>query len=192
MSESEPNVAKQQRDILFSTCLSGRYHRARRRFFESWETTAVFLNILLGSAAVYTFAWENPEIAGAFALAFTILTAAGFAIGFTRKTRLHEKLAYTFARLESDVLTTDDPTLEKISRWRTRRIEIEHDEPPIKQVLALKMYNEQCRAIGREDSLQDIAWWKSALAQYVDIAPQSIRPKLSGPKEPPVAKQLAT
>jgi len=131
-----------------------------------------------------------PTAALAFVSAITVLAAFGVVIGFTRKARVHGKLAYAFEQLESDIITTPEPTVENLQEWMARRIEIEHDEPPTKLVLSLKMYNRQCLATGQDDGMYHIPWWKGMTAQYVDLWPDRIRRKPPKLLEPPSANPM--
>lgn len=169
--------------LLFSVRMSMRYHQKRRWFFDFWQRVQNFVSILGGSAALAglskaaPFAAVPEWVAPASMLAVTVLGAAALVIGFGRRSWEHADLAKRFMRLEADVQAAD--TAEVLSACRRRRLEIEADEPPCLNVLAILCMNEVARAEYPADQVNEhlyrVNFLQRALAQYFDLGEARIR-----------------
>ncbi len=123
---------------------------------------------------------ENPIVTILLAASVSLAAVLNFVFGTTRKARLHHDLAKDFINLESQILSVKSPVHDDLKQWTARRHEIEAAEPPVKEVLDIMMHNKQALAQdvpeGKtiEERIYHINVFQRALAQYVDLSPDSI------------------
>lgn len=87
--------------------------------------------------------------------------------------QVHSDLRRRFILLEQKIV--QEPTMELIREWEAERLQIELDEPPIKQVLNGICHNEIMRAEGCEQSPVKISFCQRLVAQYFDLWPHTIK-----------------
>lgn len=179
---SDNKLNKEVRKLLFAVRRSRRYHQARRRFFDRWNTITNAITFVFGSVAIYTVLAlaDKPIVTILLAAAVSLAAVLNFVFGTTRKARLYHDLARDFINLESRILSVEKPTHEDLKQWTARRHEIEAGEPPVKEVLDILMHNKQALAQeipeGKtiEERIYHVNAFQRALAQYIDVSPDSI------------------
>ena len=168
--------------LLFGVRRSARYHARRRAFFERLHGAVIFLAVISGSATFTAFATdlgkEWPDWLRFFpSVALTVLAAGDMVFGWARKAWLHADLARKFIDLEREMETTLDPDPDRVAAWTGRRLQVEGDEPPVKQVLNILCHNELSRAMGRPKEKQyDVKFVQRLFAQVVDLREDTIKP----------------
>ncbi len=181
MTENDA-LNKSVRKLLFAVRRSRRYHQARRRFFDRWNTITNAISFVFGSVAIYTVLAlaDKPIITILLAATVSLASVLNFVFGTTRKARLHHDLARDFITLESRILGVEDPTHADLKQWTARRHEIEANELPVKEVLDILMHNKQALAQmvpqGQDidERIYHVSLLQHALAQYVDVFPDKI------------------
>jgi hypothetical protein len=154
-------------DLEWGAVRSIRYHERRVAFFESLATTASFLSLITGSAAVAALLKD----AGLLAIVASALSAG---VGFVNLTlrpatraAVHSRLRQRFADLQIDLLKAGaTPTDAQLDDLQEQRLLIERDEPPVYRMLDLLTHNELCQA-GSYDDLYYIPWLKRVTAHFL-------------------------
>lgn len=136
-------------NLEWGSSRSIRYHDRRVAFFESLSTTASFLALLTGSAAVAALLKD----AGLVAIVASALSAV---VGFVNLTlrpaaraAIHSRLRQRFSDLQILLLKAGaDPTEAELDALQEQRLLIERDEPPAPAYRMLDMltHNELCCA----------------------------------------------
>jgi hypothetical protein len=139
---SEANRAFE--DLKFEIEKSLRYHQRRRAHYESAHRRLAFLIVISGSAAVAFI----PDIYKLFGLVAPLLALVDLVYSPGMKAREHLLLHHRFADLMRDMAAVDHPTDEQVAQWRSQRVRIESDEPPIFWALEADCYNEVAKARG--------------------------------------------
>jgi hypothetical protein len=135
--------------LLWPVQRSARYHARRQSFFDRWRLLTAGASVLLGSAAATNIVTKGgPELTLAMALAVTVLSTIDLVVGTTVMARLHSDLRRRYLALETDIQCQPEPTKEDLDRWKTERLRIEADEPPVYVALDLLCENEMARAYG--------------------------------------------
>lgn len=173
---------KSVRRLLFAVRRSRRYHQARRRFFDRWNTIVNAISFVFGSAAIYSVLAlaDKPLVTILLAATVSLASVFNFVFGTTRKARLHHDLARDFINLETRIGGVENPSHSDVTQWTARRHEIEADEPPVKEVLDILMHNKQALAQGtpegkdKDERIYHVNFFQRALAQYVDVFPDKI------------------
>lgn len=82
---------------------------------------------------------------------------------FNRKARIHESLGRRFTDLSAK-LATWQPVAQNLSKAKVERLKIERDEPPVRRLIDLQAYNEECRAMGKSEAdLIPLSGWQRAV-----------------------------
>jgi len=152
--------------LLFGVRRSARYHDRRRAWFDGWHNVTLFLSFFGSSAAAAAVLGAFPKFAAVAASAMVALLATmDLVIGFARKAAFHHILKWRFIELEKNIPIRSFSD-EEYQQFREQRLEIEKDELPVKRLLDLLCYYEQCRADGVEqDGIHGISWWRKFTAQ---------------------------
>ena len=139
-------------DLLFGVRRSIRYHDRRVAFFDRFHRFVLFLTMIAGSAGIVAFiaefsqAW--PQWLKLLPIALISLAAGiDLVVGTADKARLHDRLKARFIALEKTMQLsgeTDDVQRE----WKTERLDIESDEPPVLRILDTLCHNEVMRSMG--------------------------------------------
>ena len=163
--------------LLFGVRRSIRYHNRRRLFFDRLNKISKFLAAVSGTA---TFASVLAEAGPAWTLSFAALVAAFSAVDLVINTseaaRLHSELARQYFELEREMIKCESPIREDIVEFKSRRLEIEANEPPVLKVLDAICHNELLRALGHDDSLYvGIKWYQRIFAHFFDICEHKLQ-----------------
>ena|SRR6266508_3456665 len=166
-------------ELLFGVRRSIRYHVKRQQFFDRLNGLTSFFNVIFGSAAVVALIKTNIEYVGVPAAALvTVLSSIDLVVGYSRKARVHERLACKFIDLDKEIISRNniDLTESELAKFSAERLDIEADEPPVKVVLDSICHNEMCRAEGYKDpkeyvKLTRIQKW---VAQFWDLGEDKI------------------
>lgn len=138
--------------VLFGVQRSVRYHDRRCRFYDQAHTVTAALSLLLGSASVASLAQGSDALRLAAMIGsglVAVLASFDLVIGYARKAREHADLKRRFIALEADMTKAPDDDL--LSAYKSRRLEIEADEPPKMHALDILCHVELARAYGMED-----------------------------------------
>lgn len=140
--------------LLFGVRRSVRYHDRRIRFYESIHTTANFVGVIFGSAAMASIlSADIGMIYGVVSAAFVaVVSAVDMVIGSPRMARLHDDLKRRFIALETDMVRDPDSSDQALRAFQARRLEIETEEPSVLRTLDRLCHNELLRAMGYEEA----------------------------------------
>ena len=160
-----------RQQLLFTIRKSIRYHNVRRQFYERLHSMTSALCVTFGTATTFALLFNaGPYLAAGTAVAVTILSALDLVIGTTAKVRLHHDLARRFIGLEKHIISKLHPNALDIRHWEAERLDIQADEPPVRQVLDAMIYNELLQAYGADsDQLIEVRWYQRWLAQFGDV-----------------------
>jgi hypothetical protein len=162
--------------IDFGVAKSIRYHAYRRSFWEALDNWTKALVLISGTAVLVSVIGQNGPVAKVFAFLVATVSAADIILGFSARVRLHDSLYRAFCRLGHDISENLHPTVEDVAKWRSRRLEIEMDEPGTLDWLERRCSAEEARARGLEVNERWILpGWKIWLSQLA-IWPHITRP----------------
>lgn len=139
--------------LAFDLRLSGRYHTARRRFFDMLHTSVAACSAVLGSATVVALLADIPggkTLAIVFSLAVAVGAAIDSVIGFSRKAAEYGDLARRFIDLERKFLAAEPSEAAYIELLSDRRA-LEAAEPPAMSALVTRCHREIARHDGHRD-----------------------------------------
>lgn len=170
---------------LFGVRRSVRYHQRRRSYFETINTTSVWLQVISGSSAVVAVAASLPGGAMALAGLAATLAALNLVVGTQRKATTHAGLALRFAQLERDMVPheeSESATEADAVAFKQRRVEIEQDEPPKRRAIDLLCHNELVQSTYRHESTYPVGRWKRWIGHIADV---DVAEVLKRPEPPP-------
>ena len=108
----------------------------------------------------------------------TLFSAIDLVVGTSKMARLHEFLARRFIDLEKKIISIPQEqfSANDFNQLTTERLDIEADEPPVKQVLDSLCQNELLRSMGygREEFVH-VAIYQRLFAQFFDIMEHRIK-----------------
>lgn len=164
--------------LLFDVRRSVRYHVRRRMFFDRINLAASAASVIFGSAAMAAMLGGlGQEWVMAAAGMVTILSAINLVVGSSRMARLHADLARKFIELEKQIISAGDAAVGSILVFKTARLDIEAEEPPVLRVLDTLCHNELMCAMGYPASQQvNVSWYQRLFAQLVDISDHRLVP----------------
>lgn len=175
----EHSLDKKEDDLhalLFGVRRSIRYHNRRRRFFDGFDKFVKILSVIGGSAAVAAIVGNTPWLAVALTTIIAILSAINLVVGPAQGARLHAELAKRFAKLEYDVVRTQNVDEDASNKFVAERLLIESDEPPIMRVLDTICHNELCEAMGYDVcEFYRVGWFQALFAHIINLWPSKIR-----------------
>ncbi len=158
--------------LLFNVQRSARYHDRREAFYNFLSNVALFLGAIYGSAAAVAFI----EKAGGLTLivsGFIVSVATGVSLvaGSGSMARQHAVLRRRFVDLEREIeLARGSWTDDDLAELTGERLLIEAEEPPVRRILSLIVYNEQLQAQGyKRTDLVKIPWWQTRIAHFSDL-----------------------
>ena len=170
--------------LLFQIDKSMRYHQRRRGFYDLGYRVLMLTIIVSGSlAAVYE--WKQIGL-GAVIAAISLVWSPAY------KARSHEMLFRSFTDLSIE-MQSKTWTASNYRKWKTKRVKIEGDEPPIYYALEADCENQVRRAWGRDQKLLRIAWWRRLTMSIWHHRP-GVYPEYEPPNrtKPPTGNRLAT
>jgi hypothetical protein len=175
--ESRKETVSKWDDLFFGVKRTVRYHLHRRKFFGAWKVITKFLVIASGGTVI-SIASSEPKKIGWMIFVGAITALIGtldLVLDFSDKAREHRDLVAAFSDLEAQMVA-DAVAKERLVEFTNKRLKLEVDEPPIKQVLNNFCHNELVIA---EDyplaQLADIKWWQSWSKQYFDWCPERVK-----------------
>lgn len=145
-----------------------RYHMARVRFFQSWETGLRFVSLISGSSVVVAILAQAPDWVGLTAGGLVAVAQAAELIGeLGAKARRHNSLADEFSGIgQAMALHVAAPDAATIVQFRARVLAVDAREPPIKRYLDLLCHNQVARAGGSKDVYR-VNFWQRTFAHYL-------------------------
>jgi hypothetical protein len=174
----EKKLREDRYRLLFSVRRSVRYHCRRQQFFDRLDSSTSFANLVLGSAAIVALMKDSQLYGVPVAALVTILSSINLVVGYSRKARLHERLAYKFVDLEKKIISINvsDFTEANLAELTAERLNIETEEPPIKVILDSICHNEMLRAEGNKnkDEYVNLTLVQRIFAQVCDIGQHAI------------------
>lgn len=163
--------AAHRRQLLFGIRKSIRYHNARRRFYERFQSITAALCVMFGTATSFAvLSGVGAYWAAGAAAIVTLAAAADLVMGTSAKMRLHHDLSRRFIALERLVIQRIHPNAIEIRHWESERLNIQADEPPTLRVLDVIVGNELLQAYGADSSqLIPVRWYQRWSAHFVDV-----------------------
>ncbi len=164
------DVAHRQQ-LLFTIRKSIRYHNVRRQFFERLHNMTAALCVTFGTVTTFALLFNaGPYLAASAAAVVTVVSALDLVLGTSAKVRLHHDLARRYIGLEKRIIGKLHPNALDIRHWEAERLDIQADEPPVRQVLDAMIYNELLQAYGADaDQLIEVHWYQRWMAQLIDV-----------------------
>lgn len=128
--------------LTLSTEVSIRYHQRRKNHYDTVYKWMVFAVIMLAAGGVL-LNLNRPELFGLGTVAI-----AGFTLvwNLTQKSREHDILRNRYQNLLDQIRMAGEPTKKDIYNWRTIRLNIQTDEPPIHWAIVNDCYYDVARA----------------------------------------------
>jgi len=165
--------------LLFSVRRSVRYHHRRTLFFDRFHKTSTFLSALSGTATLASvLAKAGPAWTLTFAAAVAVFSVSDLVVETARLARVHNDLLKKFFELEKEIVNSKNSDPEAVAKFKTRRLDIEINEPPALKVLDSICHNELMRALGYDKSdFLEIKWYQRLFAQFIDIREHKIHSK---------------
>jgi hypothetical protein len=142
-------AAEVSRDALeFHFVTGALYHRSRATFFIGLHRTAMFLNILAGTAAAAVVK-DYPPVALGLALLLAVISSASLAFDFAGLARKHEDARRTCHDLAAELEEgpADETTLRKL---KARMIRAAATEPTVFEAAEKVAFNAAIRSLGRD------------------------------------------
>lgn len=157
-------------ELLFAVRRSRRYHMRREQFFFRFHFVFGLLTAVCGSAAFATLLADH-----ALGLVLTGATAFVAAVDLAgqpfSRALTHRKLTQRFTRLERAMRVPESEIdVGLLHKMERRRLKIEVQEPPVRQVLNLVCHNEEVLAGDYEhEHFRELRWYQRVIASVVDL-----------------------
>lgn len=145
------DLSDEQYGFLFDVRRSMRYHDRRCGFFDQMHRVTNFLTILMAGSVLYSIgglgngSWWFTLVAASAAM----LASMDMVVGYARRAGQHKELRNRFARLEIEILNSNQEN--DWLQFEVERLKIEQDEPPVYRALDLLCRNEMLVAEGIDD-----------------------------------------
>lgn len=138
----------------YETCFaierSRRYHAKMLAFYDWCHHLARAATALSGTASFFVVLAKDLGIAQWLTGIVAMAASVDSVFRFERKARLHDGLARRFTTLAKRIADWEaNPA--NLRKARAARLEIEADEPPVRRLVDLQAYNEECRARGAKN-----------------------------------------
>lgn len=162
---------KHRQQLLFIIRKSIRYHNARRLFYERLHSLSTAACVIFATATtIAVMANVGPYVAAGVAGLVTLVSVLDLVIGTVSKARMHQDLARRHIALEKLIINKLHPNAFDLTRWEAERLDIQADEPPVKQVLDAIVFNELLQAYGAGTSdLIEVKWYQRWFAHFFDV-----------------------
>jgi hypothetical protein len=174
-------MSKEWQSQLFGIQRSIRYHARRQSFYDFWNTFTTATSIIGGAGTVAALL-DNSPFSESWRLWFpaiiTVVSTLNLVWGTSRAARLHNDLYRRFVDLEREI-TGMEPTEAALRTLKTKRLEIEADEPPTKFALDVLCHNELVRAMGIDD-YREVSLPQRLLAHFLPF-PNAKFPRINKP-----------
>jgi len=162
--------------LLFGVRRSIRYHHRRRLFFDRLHQISTFLSAVTGTATVASLLANASSLALFFGICVAIFSVIDLVVGAAQAARVHHDLAKKFIELEKAMTACKSPSDEDVIHFRSERLDIESEEPPVLKVLDAICHNELIRALGHDPKYYaKIAWYQRLFAHFFDIREHKIQ-----------------
>lgn len=179
MQEIPKELETQHHELLFTVRKSVRYHTYRRKFYDAFQQVSTGLSLIMGSATVGLALKAYTEITVFTGAIVTIVSIVNLILKTSEKSRSHSDLAKKFIEIEKSVTSTEKIDAASLRKWNTDVLTIEAEEPPIKLVLDAKCHNELIRAYNlSQDYKVKVGFFQNAFAQFFDLYPSKLTPKI--------------
>lgn len=142
-----------QKDILFISEQSARYHSARIRFLTLCHRWLMFLVALMGTAVVADIFGEYSRWFGGVAAVIVILELV-FDLQGTRS--IYQNLYRRFTLLSGEITANPNADEATVRRWNMQLHALYADEPPVYRALNDHVRNEIAIRIGRPDEVNPL------------------------------------
>lgn len=166
------DLDRDRHDLLFGVRRSIRYHLRRERFFDRQHKIYTSLSALSGSATIITLLSTAGDFWPAlFAASVAVFSVIDLVFGIPQAAKVHHDFAGKFFNLEKAIIGTKDICDDKLTEFKTMRLDIEIEEPPPLHILNTMCHNELLRAMGYKDKSKyvTINWIQRLLSQFMDF-----------------------
>lgn len=160
------DIARERHNLDFDVAKSVRYHAYCRAFWELLDRRTKVLVVFSGAAVFISFLADAPHwLTQSFAALVAFLSICDVVFGFSANAKRHDELYRRFARLGMEIAVAEVITEGDVRRWRSQRLDIEMEEPTVKDWLERRCSAEEAKSRGLE---VDPAWkigsfkWKMA------------------------------
>ncbi len=128
--------------LTLSTEVSIRYHQRRKNHYDGVYKWMIFGVIMMAAGGVF-LNLNQPELFGLGTVAI-----AGFTLvwNLTQKSREHDILRNRYQNLLEQIRMTGEPSKQDLYNWRTIRLNIQADEPPMHWAVVNDCYYDVARA----------------------------------------------
>ena len=152
--------------LTMATQVSMRYHESRKRHYDGIYKAMVFGIMALGAASfVAGFSeWKY--------LSMGVLGLSGMLIvwNFSHKAREHDLLRVQYKNLLDNIRLTPHPTTQDIYNWRTLRMNIQSQEPPVFWAVANDCYYDVARAWDlNPERRNSLPWLLRVLSHWIRL-----------------------
>jgi len=156
----------------FSTSKSMRYHAYRRAFFDRIDHLNNVLVLSCGIGVAFALGAHRPDIEAVFAFTLAGLAIFDIVLRWSHRARTHDMLYREFSSLARAIASEQEPSARTLAVWKTRRLEIETEEPGTMDWLEKICACEEAlaRDVKPHPSSQ-LNWVKRALCQYLSKWP---------------------
>lgn len=142
---------------------SARYHDRRLTHYERLHRATNIVTVMIAGVVMMDFLGaEVPSSLKFLSFAGALLAACDLVIGFSRNANLHRNLKRSFVLLEKQ-LTEETVSVKQL---KSRRLDIESEEPAIYRALDVLCYIETCAALGR-DAEAHVPWYMRVTSQWL-------------------------
>lgn len=155
--------SKQLDDQHFDIQRSARYHDRRLTHYDRLHRLTSIVTVMISGVVMLDyFGSEIPTVIKTLAFGGAIMGACDLVVGFSKSANQHRNLKRSFIFLERD-LTEQKLTLRQI---KSRRLDIESEEPAIYRALDVLCLIETCAALGKQ-AHAFVPWYMRATSQWL-------------------------
>ena len=136
-------------ELMFHVRCSVKYHAERRRFYENVNNIVLFAALVLNTATMGSLLdlFDQSWLAFIPAIAVMVLIGLSLVGRVSSKANDHNDLKRRFIRLQQQMEQHKGPVDVELASWKSQRLDIEMDEPPINRVVHAKCYNEVVKSL---------------------------------------------
>jgi len=156
----------------FGVHKSIRYHAKRRAFFDTMHRIMMLIAIIGGSAAFFSLVGEHTAVGRYAALAVAVATALDLVFALSEKAREHDKLSERFCELAMTLASVDKEHLDRrqVAELKTRRLNLEKNEPTALEALNVICHNEEAEARGYDKTdCFSVGRFQKLIAQFCTL-----------------------
>jgi hypothetical protein len=156
--------------LTMATQVSMRYHESRKRHYDGIYKAMVFGIMALGAASFVAGFSEWKYIS------MGVLGLSGMLMvwNFNHKAREHDLLRVQYKNLLDNIRLTPKPNPQDIYNWRTLRMNIQSQEPPVFWTVANDCYYDVARAWDLNphnlaEQRKNLPWLLRALSHWIRL-----------------------